>query len=116
MKWRAPQSGDAAVKPVVITIAHPKSRSVVVGGAGYSAGGALGAEEEEEGWVTVMGLPVLAGEGAESSAHFLDAFQQAAEEAGARYLLDAFDSATMVLRAPDLRAFLKRLDPRASGF
>ena len=109
MKWRRGHAVDP--KPVVITIRH--AVKPVGGGGGGGGGTGVGGFEADAdaGWVTVMGLPVLTAEGEDTTTNFLDAFTTAAEAAGAQFMADAFDSATMILAARDLRPFLLQLDP-----
>jgi len=88
-KWRP--KGTVVAKPLLVFVAHP-----------YVGTG--------QRWLTGTGLPVTesADEVAETS--FLIAFQTCAAEVGAAYLMDSFDSRTLLIDADHKARFVELLD------
>lgn len=103
VKWRL-KGGKVSTKPVIITLRHQRKSE------GMRAN-LDGSGEDGSAWITVMGLPVLDREGGEAKSNFLDAFRQSARGCDARYLLDSFDSSTMVMDGRDLQEFMRGIDP-----
>lgn len=92
-KWRT-RLGHLIQRPIILTVAHP-----------YAATGRR--------WISVIGIPVTEGEETGAISQFLDAFQQAARRAGAEYLMDSFDSATLLMDAEHRTRFFENLDSPA---
>jgi hypothetical protein len=103
--WRSRRGLKVDTKPLIITLRHGK------GAAAAAADGSDADGEGSPGYITVMGIPVPVAEGMDGSANFLDAFRRAAEETGARFRIESFDSSTMLIDARDLPRFLEYLDP-----
>ncbi len=103
--WRT-RRGRVDTKPVVITIRHSRSTDdaeIVADGDGVIISG------DGATYITVLGLPVVAAEGAEPSTRFIRAFGEAARASDAQYFIDAFDSSTMLIDSRNLKRFLSQL-------
>jgi hypothetical protein len=91
--WRSAKTGRTlSAKPLILFVAYPHTP--------------VGRR-----WMTVHGLPVAEDWGAASAVSFLDAFQSAARDASADFMMDSFDSATLLLDADHKTAFMEALDP-----
>lgn len=90
--WRSVKTGQTIQKPLILFVVYP-----------YTPVGKR--------WLTVHGLPVTNDWNDPGAVSFLDAFQSAARDAGAEYLMDSFDSATMLLDFDHKGAFMEFLDP-----
>jgi len=93
-KWRHPRTGATITAlPFVLFVAYPH---------------APGAQR----WLTAHGLPVMEDAAdAQSAVQFYDLFNAAASAVGAQFIIDAFDSATMLLDVDHKAVFLDELDP-----
>ena len=89
-KWRT-KAGTLLQRPVILTVAHP-----------YSSTGKR--------YITILGLPVTESIEDAAATAFLDAFQEAATRAGAEYLLDSFDSSTLLMDAEHKTRFFEIID------
>jgi len=89
-RWRT-KAGFFLARPVILSVAHP-----------HAATGRR--------WVTILGLPVTESSDDAAASNFLVAFQEAAGHAGAEFLFDSFDSATLLMDAEHRARFLEILD------
>lgn len=110
LSWRN-RKGIVESKPLLLTLRHGKLSDMDLNDLDENSNIAAM-------YLTVMGLPVPTVEGGDESTNFMEAFRQAAESTGARFRIESFDSATMLLDARDLSKFLQYIDPgvaEASG-
>jgi len=93
--WRSKRTGELLKsivrKPVVISVMHP-----------YTATGSQ--------WVTISGLPMTEDIEHVATTNFLEGFQDAAKRAGAQYLMDSFDAATLLMDNEHKTRFLQLLN------
>lgn len=61
-------------------------------------------------WCTVLGLPITGSIQESALTKFLKSFQEAAKAVGAQYLMDSFDSATLLIDADHRNRFFEALD------
>jgi len=123
MKWRARKSRKVLNLPLILTLKHSRGSEADSDGLdGPMTGGADGETWQQrhsmKDWTTVLGLPVSTeSEGAELPSHdFLNMFKEAAMNARSEvnYVIDSFDSSTVVIYSPTFPQFLEALDERLS--
>lgn len=107
-KWR--RQGVVSNKPLILTLPLGPVGGSSGSGSGDTSVGSAATAGAKSSWIFVLGLPVQEhGQVVETS--FLDAFENAAIESRALYILDSFDSCSMVIEEGSLYSFLRQLDP-----
>lgn len=124
MKWRTKKGRRVLNLPLILTLKHSRGSEADMDGLDSSLSGGNDAESWQQrrsmkDWVTVLGLPVSTGsETDELPSHdFLNMFKEAATNARSEvnYVIDSFDSSTMVIYLPTFPAFLEALDNKLSS-